>query len=96
MKWVDALREVSAIASWGADREIMSVEYDSRRVGRGSAFVAMRGGTTDGNRYIDAAIAQGAAAIVTDSQEVYTTFRRDHPESWRQRWSSMDGGRWPS
>jgi UDP-N-acetylmuramoyl-L-alanyl-D-glutamate--2,6-diaminopimelate ligase len=80
MKWVDALREVSAIASWGADCEITSVEYDSRRVGRGSAFVAMRGGTTDGNRYIDAAIAQGAVAIVTDSQEVYTTFRRDHPE----------------
>jgi UDP-N-acetylmuramoyl-L-alanyl-D-glutamate--2,6-diaminopimelate ligase len=40
----------------------------------------MRGGTTDGNRYIDAAIAQGAVAIVTDSQEVYAKLRREHPE----------------
>ena len=58
--------------------EIAGVEYDSRRVGRGSAFVAMRGGTTDGNLYIDAAIAQGAVAVVTDSQEAYAKLRREH------------------
>ena len=40
----------------------------------------MRGGTTDGNRYIDAAIAQGAAAIVTDSAEAYAKLRRERPE----------------
>jgi UDP-N-acetylmuramoyl-L-alanyl-D-glutamate--2,6-diaminopimelate ligase len=40
----------------------------------------MRGGTTDGNRYIDAALAQGAAAIVTDSPDVYEGLRREHPE----------------
>ena len=33
----------------------------------GSLFVAFRGGTTDGNRYIPQAVAQGAHAIVTDS-----------------------------
>ncbi len=66
--------------SSGAAAEIGSVEYDSRRVGPGAAFVAMRGGTTDGNRYIDAAIAQGAAAIVTDSAEAYAKLRRERPE----------------
>ena len=40
----------------------------------------MRGGTTDGNRYIDAAIAQGAAAIVTDSHEAYAKLRHEHPK----------------
>src|ERR1700678_2681596 len=45
----------------------MGVEYDSRRVVDGSVFVAFRGGTTDGNRYIPQAVAQGARAIVTDS-----------------------------
>ena len=54
------------------------VEYDSRRVGRGDVFVAMRGGAADGNRYIDAAIAQGAAAVVTDSREAYERLRREH------------------
>jgi len=49
--------------------EISGVEYDSRRVKPGDCFVAMRGETTDGNRYIDAAIANGTAAVVTDSAQ---------------------------
>jgi UDP-N-acetylmuramoyl-L-alanyl-D-glutamate--2,6-diaminopimelate ligase len=79
MKWADALKEVAVIESAGAAGEIASVEYDSRRVGRGSAFVAMRGETTDGNLYIDAAIAQGAVAVVTDSAEAYERLRRERP-----------------
>jgi UDP-N-acetylmuramoyl-L-alanyl-D-glutamate--2,6-diaminopimelate ligase len=47
--------------------DITSVEYDSRRVKQGSLFVAMRGETSDGNRFIDQAIQAGAAAVVTDS-----------------------------
>ena len=46
---------------------IAGVEYDSRRIGPGKVFVAMKGETSDGNRFIDAAIAAGAVAIVTDS-----------------------------
>jgi UDP-N-acetylmuramoyl-L-alanyl-D-glutamate--2,6-diaminopimelate ligase len=46
---------------------VSGVEYDSRRVQPGSVFVAMRGETSDGNRFIDQAIANGAAAVVTDS-----------------------------
>jgi UDP-N-acetylmuramoyl-L-alanyl-D-glutamate--2,6-diaminopimelate ligase len=80
MNWIDALKEVSVIEAAEALVEVRGVEYDSRRVGPGSAFVAMRGGTTDGNRYIDAAIAQGAVAIVIDSAEAYAKLRREHPE----------------
>jgi UDP-N-acetylmuramoyl-L-alanyl-D-glutamate--2,6-diaminopimelate ligase len=82
MRWTDALREVPVMESAGVagDGEVAGVEYDSRRVRVGAAFVAMRGGTTDGNRYIDAAVAQGAVAIVTDSQEAYAKLRREHPE----------------
>jgi len=43
------------------------VEYDSRQVKPGSVFVAMRGETSDGNRFIDQAIKAGAVAVVTDS-----------------------------
>jgi len=46
---------------------VSGVEYDSRRVKPGCVFVAMRGETSDGNRFIDQAIAAGAAAVVTDS-----------------------------
>jgi len=46
---------------------VTGLEYDSRRVRPGNIFLAMRGETSDGNKFIDAAIAAGAAAIVTDS-----------------------------
>jgi UDP-N-acetylmuramoyl-L-alanyl-D-glutamate--2,6-diaminopimelate ligase len=55
------------------DREalVTGVEYDSRRVEPGSLFVAMQGETTDGNRYIEQAVARGAVAVVTDSAAAY-------------------------
>jgi UDP-N-acetylmuramoyl-L-alanyl-D-glutamate--2,6-diaminopimelate ligase len=80
MQWAEALRGMSVIESAGAAGEVASVEYDSRHVRAGAAFVAMRGGTTDGNRYIDTAISQGAVAIVTDSRDAYEKLRREHPE----------------
>src|SRR5271167_175401 len=46
---------------------IAGLDYDSRRVKPGWCFVAMRGETTDGNRYIDAALRAGAIAVVSDS-----------------------------
>ncbi|MGE0404822.1 MAG: UDP-N-acetylmuramoyl-L-alanyl-D-glutamate--2,6-diaminopimelate ligase [Candidatus Korobacteraceae bacterium] len=48
---------------------VLGLEYDSRRVQPGYVFVAMRGGTTDGNRYIEAALAGGAVAVVSDSPQ---------------------------
>jgi len=84
MQWNELIRDVKALARAGAPEdaraEVSGVEYDSRRVGPGSVFVAMRGGTTDGNRYIDAAIAKGAAGIVTDSTEAFAKLAEAHPE----------------
>src|SRR5277367_1814421 len=47
--------------------DVSSVEYDSRQVKPGCVFVAMRGESSDGNRFIDRAIQSGAVAVVTDS-----------------------------
>jgi UDP-N-acetylmuramoyl-L-alanyl-D-glutamate--2,6-diaminopimelate ligase len=63
----DVLQGVNFIRRQGPSPEVNGVEYDSRRVQQGSLFVAFRGGTTDGNRYLPQAVAQGAGAIVTDS-----------------------------
>ncbi|HWR37258.1 MAG TPA: UDP-N-acetylmuramoyl-L-alanyl-D-glutamate--2,6-diaminopimelate ligase [Clostridia bacterium] len=46
---------------------VTGIDYDSRRVQPGFVFVAMKGEATDGNRYIDQAIAGGAVAVVSDS-----------------------------
>ena len=53
--------------SQSGNPDVTGVEYDSRRVKPGSVFVAMRGESFDGNRFIDQAIQAGAVAIVTDS-----------------------------
>ena len=78
MNWDDVSRRVEAVERYGTPVEVAGVEYDSRRVKRGDVFVAMRGGATDGNLYLAAAIAQGAAAVATDSREAYDWLRREH------------------
>lgn len=53
--------------SQSGNPDVTGVEYDSRRVKPGCVFVAMRGESSDGNRFIDQAIRSGAVAVVTDS-----------------------------
>ena len=53
--------------SQSGNPDVTSVDYDSRRVKPGAVFVAMRGESSDGNRFIDRAIQGGAVAVVTDS-----------------------------
>src|SRR3954453_7006478 len=61
------LLEGAEVLSQSGNPAITGVEHDSRRVGQGKVFVAMKGESSDGNRFIDQAIVAGAAAIVTDS-----------------------------
>jgi UDP-N-acetylmuramoyl-L-alanyl-D-glutamate--2,6-diaminopimelate ligase len=42
------------------------VAYDSRRVTRGALFAALRGGQTDGHRFIADALAAGASALLVE------------------------------
>src|SRR5260221_14636750 len=69
----------------GGDPEISGLDYNSRRVQPGFAFVAMRGESSDGNRYIDTALKNGAVAVVTDSKSEKP--RRDVP------WAVIPNGR---
>ena len=61
------LLQGAEVLSQSGNPGVAGVEYDSRRVRPGTVFVAMKGETSDGNRFIDQAIAAGAVAIVTDS-----------------------------
>jgi len=62
-----SLLDGAEVLSQSGNPDVTSVEYDSRRVKPGSLFVAMRGESSDGNRFIDQAIEAGAVAVVTDS-----------------------------
>jgi UDP-N-acetylmuramoyl-L-alanyl-D-glutamate--2,6-diaminopimelate ligase len=61
------LLDGAEVLSQSGNPGVSGVEYDSRRVQPGCLFVAMRGESSDGNRFIDAAIQAGAVAVVTDS-----------------------------
>ena len=63
------LLDGAEVLAQSGDPGVSSVEYDSRRVRPGCVFVAMRGESSDGNRFIDQAIQAGAVAVVTDSAE---------------------------
>jgi UDP-N-acetylmuramoyl-L-alanyl-D-glutamate--2,6-diaminopimelate ligase len=52
----------------GGDPQVSGLDYNSRRVQPGWVFVAMRGESSDGNRYIDLALKHGAVGVVTDSK----------------------------
>lgn len=68
MTFLDLLDGVETVAQSG-DAQITGVEYDSRHVKPGNVFVAMRGQSSDGNQFTSTAIAAGAVAVVTDSDQ---------------------------
>src|ERR1017187_5923499 len=72
MNWKELTEEITAEGATGnSDAAITGIEYDSRRVRPGSVFVAMKGGSTDGNKYLDKAIAAGALGVITDSAPTF-------------------------
>jgi stage V sporulation protein S len=47
-----------------SDIEISGIAYDSRKVKPGYLFIAIKGYETDGHKYIDSAVANGAVAVI--------------------------------
>ena len=48
------------------DMEISSISNDTRTIQPGALFVALSGAKTDGHQFIQAAVAQGAAAVLCE------------------------------
>lgn len=48
------------------DVDVKDLQLDSRKVGRGSAFIAVQGSHTDGHRFIEAVSAAGPVAIICE------------------------------
>ncbi len=52
------------------DLVIEDVQLDSRKVKKGSLFIAIKGAAADGHQFIDSAIQKGATAIICESMPV--------------------------
>ena len=67
MKLEELLKKISVKTIEGpADVDIVGVDIDSRKVGPGHLFVAIKGTQTDGHQYIAKAIELGAVAILCE------------------------------
>ncbi len=63
----DILYKVKLLAVQGStDVEIDSLQIDSRAVNINTCFISVKGEAVDGHNYIDAAIANGAVAIIVE------------------------------
>ena len=73
-KLSDILYKVSTTALAGnTNVDIRDVQIDSRKVQKGSLFVAVKGVAVDGHQYISKAIEQGATAIVCETMPLLHT-----------------------
>ncbi len=79
MRFDEVLRGVEVVRRGAPQATIKGLEYDSREVTKGTLFVAIKGGTSDGNAYIEAAARQGAVAVVTDSPQAFDRVRTALP-----------------
>jgi UDP-N-acetylmuramoyl-L-alanyl-D-glutamate--2,6-diaminopimelate ligase len=61
------------VVTWKGSKEtdITSITANSKSVAPGSLFIARRGKTGDGHRYVAEAISAGAAAILTDTYDPF-------------------------
>jgi UDP-N-acetylmuramoyl-L-alanyl-D-glutamate--2,6-diaminopimelate ligase len=57
----------AAAVSGSRAQRVTAIEIDSRAVGPGALFVALRGARTDGHRFVGEALARGAAGVVIEA-----------------------------
>ncbi|MEO5346025.1 MAG: UDP-N-acetylmuramoyl-L-alanyl-D-glutamate--2,6-diaminopimelate ligase [Magnetococcus sp. YQC-9] len=71
---------LTGLVCLGEDVEITTLGTDSRQVTPGTLFAALPGSRVDGRRFIDAAIAAGAAALLHDGSRPLSFPSFIHPE----------------
>ena len=62
--WTSAAIASATDGAASADFPVSGVAYDSREVGPGDLFVALKGEATDGHRFVGQAFKQGAAGVI--------------------------------
>ena len=70
------------------DIDITGIAYDSRKVSKGNVFVCIKGYETDGHKYVDQAVKNGAALVVAED-EVSVTVPVVYTEDSRKTIASL-------
>lgn len=73
--WTSAEIAAATSGDASADFSISGVAFDSREIGAGDLFVAMKGAETDGHRFLDNAFARGAAGALVSEDTAHPCVR---------------------
>lgn len=69
--------------------QIESLYLDSRKCDKKSVFVALKGLSTDGNKYIDSVLAKGVSLVLTDSHEFEDQKRVFYIQNLKEKLSTL-------
>lgn len=72
-----------------SDFQIESLYLDSRKCDSKSAFIALKGQTTNGNKYIDTVISKGVSLVLTDSVEFEDRCKVFYIENLKDKLASL-------
>ena len=64
---LDTLIDGLAVRTAGPDVEVLDLSSDSRELGPGWAFLALKGERADGAAFIPQALARGACAVLAEA-----------------------------
>jgi len=64
----DLAASLDAELTGPGDADVTSVTHDSRQAGPGTVFVAIRGATMDGHRFIDDVLRRGSVGIISEME----------------------------
>lgn len=84
IKISDLAKSLSAVPTDSQDPAVLDVTHDSRQARDGTLFVAIKGATVDGHRFVDDVMRRGAVGIVSEF---------DPPEGFSGAWLKVKDAR---
>ena len=80
----DVARALGGTLTGATETVVTDVTHDSRQAGAGTIFVAIKGSTVDGHRFIDEVTRRGAAGVISESPS---------PDGFPGSWIVVDDAR---
>ncbi|WP_457634913.1 UDP-N-acetylmuramoyl-L-alanyl-D-glutamate--2,6-diaminopimelate ligase [Persephonella sp.] len=81
-KKIDQLFEKKEIINTGKDNHVKGLSNNSKDVKNGYVFFAVKGTNTDGHRFVEEAVKNGASAVVVQDTETAKKVKERYPDVW--------------
>jgi len=82
MKKISQLFKKDKILNTGKNEYISGLSNNSKDIKHGYVFFAIKGTNTDGHKYVEEAVKNGASAVVVQDREIGVMIRKKFPDVW--------------